>query len=194
MIDLDFLDEIIAVQATPTQKKMSYTPPTESDFRLYKNGKLFANQTIIDEFGLQFSSKKGEEKAGNAIDFVPSEDMVNAANITDKFFIGFTPKKEPKSDLFDSCKFDSNGEPTGDVTKGGELEEEVTNRLFSLFGLENQDYLDFNLIRESEEKLAQRTKNIITLKKKVSRGEKKGNKEIVVRESSRFFLLNFAVK
>lgn len=172
-----------AIARTVTAKNRN---PEEADIRIYKDGAVYPSAALVAEFDLTYRGKDVTPK-GQAFDVFKSSDFLNtkhwAADET-VVFIAAVDKVLPKTDLFSGSKFDENGEPTADVLTQGAATfgKELLETLKEIYAIEpnEEGFIDLVIVRDIPFNTPD---NIYYVPKVVSRGEKKGQSDLMRREN-----------
>lgn len=193
MKGLDFLkkaslvaNEVVkpAVARTTTAKNRN---PENADIRVYRDGSVYPSAALVTEFNLAYVGKDVAPK-GQAFDVFESAKYINTQSWEDKvLFIAAVDRSLPKTDLFSGSKYDENGEPTADVlTQGANtFGKELLTMLKDTYGIEiaedaEQNYIDLVILRDIPFNTPD---NIYYVPKVVSRGNNKGQSDLVRREN-----------
>lgn len=179
-MNLDFLNEI-SLEVTPQKETQARTavdkaPTNGAHLRLFKDGRIYPSQELVDEYNLEYVAK-GEE-VGQGFDIVDTQNFPNYPEGSPRILmIAYTSKDNPKVDLFGSTGYNEDGTPKSSVTSQGTsttgkwliplLEEVYDVELFP----EGVRYVDLMINTEFE---LTTPNNIYHMPKTVTRGEKKG--------------------
>lgn len=191
MSGLDFLKKVqlksnSEVKA-PTARTSSAVAknPEKAHIRIYKNGAVYPSQKLVDKCNLQFVAKDAEVK-GNGFDVFSSKDFLNTKHLdTSVIFIAMVPKDAGKVDLFNSTKYNEDGSPMADVltqgaaTAGAAILELIEN-VYGVTIPQGENFIDLMIVTENP---LNTDDNIYYVPKVVSRGEKKGQVDLVRREN-----------
>lgn len=181
--------------------------PEGSRIRLFKNGAIFPSKELVEQFALEYQAKDSES-ASFGFDIVSSKAFPNTAHLADSFIIiAVVPKSEPKVDVFGSTKFYSAeevaetpeggfqaGDPKSSVLTQGTTsfgKEILISLLQEVYGFEfkeDQKFVDLEIV---DQKLTTNDGNYY-IPKTITRGEKKGGLDVVVRKNIDMFPLVIA--
>lgn len=178
---------------TPTARTASAEAknPTNADIRIMKNGATYPSAALVTSCNLQYTLKVAEDK-GNGFDVFSSKDFLNTQHLEDSFlFIALVPKNAGKVDLFGSTKYDENDVPTGDVLTQGSVTGglAILELIKSAYGIEIQEGKSYIDLRIVEDQPFTTPDNIYFIPKKVSRGDNKGQVDLVRRENLTLYAL-----
>lgn len=166
--------------------------PTDADIRIYKNGAAYPSAALVAEFNLSFTAKDAADK-GNAFDVFKSKSFPNTAALDENFlFITAVPRTQPKTDLFSSTGYDKvTNEPLADVLTQGAVTFGLellayAKEVYDIEPTEETPYIDLLIVRDSP---FTTNDGIYFIPKVISRGEKKGQADIVRRENLTLYTL-----
>ena len=184
-MNLDFLNNIsldpVADKKKPVRKA---TPklPENADLRVFKSGKIYPSKAFATEY--EYRNKDSQDK-GYALDVFDSQKwgMIAGKLPQELIFVAKVPKGSAKADLFNSCKYDDQGEPKSSVlTQGGgsfgETFKEMLTRIYNV-DWDITEYVDLNVDTEHQIKSPNQ---IYFIPKVVSRGANKGKEDYIRRE------------
>lgn len=198
MKGLEFLKKasIVAIEATKSATARTTTAknrnPEKADIRIYKDGSVYPSAALVAEFDLAYLGK--DVAGGNAFDVFKTADcphMASWAADEKAIFITAVPRNLPKTDLFSGSKFNEDGSPKADVlTQGSNTfgSEVLLPALKEVYGIEpNEDgFIDLTIMREAPLKT---DNEIYYIPKVISRGDKKGQADLLRRENLTLFPL-----
>jgi len=199
---MGFLDQIrkgVSVTATPEQPRAtrvtSSKNPVVSDLRLYANGAIYPSASLVKKFNLEFTSRD-DNNTSNGFDIIDSAEFGNTANSNPRFLmVAPVSKSLPKVDLFDSCRYDTTGNPLVTVMEQGSTTygKQLLETLKTVYGttVEKGGYVDLDFVRDEELQttLNEATNGIFLVPKEVTRGEKKGAQTYIRRENLELYVL-----
>jgi hypothetical protein len=185
--------------------------PVNADLRVFKDGSIYPSKALVEKFNLEYVGKdhvyaEGESQA-NGFDIVSSKTFPNTSHLEASFLlIGVVPKSLPKVDVFGSTTYVSDKDVEKDSTlvlnaaKSSVLDqgantfgkEVLIPMLKEVYGFEfgeNDKFVD--LIIVSDQPLVTSDGNYF-IPKRITRGEKKGQLDIVVRQNIDLFPLVLA--
>lgn len=203
--NFDFLKNVQLVQnksAVPTKgrAKRTGTPvtPTGMTIRLFKDGKAYPSQELVDKFALEYTPKSSEER-GNGLDVIRSDKYPNYPKEAPKtIFIAVTPRSEGRVDLFGSCNYVTpkdiekdatlvEGNPVSSVTEQGSPtfgRDELIPMLKDIYGFEFEEGQRFVDLEIGTDVQLTTEDGIYYFPKMVSRGADKGKSTLVRRENT----------
>lgn len=198
MKGLEFLKKasIVAIEATKSATARTTTAknrnPENADIRIYKDGSVYPSAALVAEFDLAYRGK--DDDGGKAFDIFKSADcphMASWAADEKALFITAVDRKLPKTDMFSGSKYDETGAPKADVlTQGSNTfgTDTLLPALKEVYGIEpnEEGFIDLVIMREAPLKT---DNEIYFIPKVVSRGEKKGQADLLRRENLTLFPL-----
>ena len=166
--------------------------PETADLRIYKNGAVYPSVKLATNAKLEYQPKDSEEK-GFGFDVFSSKKFLNTASLEQHFlFIALVPKSEPKVDLFSSTVYDTE---TG-LAKSSVLDQgattagkEILAMIEEAYGItipETGSYIDLKIVKDQP---FTTDDNTYWVPKVVSRGEKKGDVDLVKRKDLTLYAL-----
>lgn len=185
--------------------------PVNADLRVFRDGSIYPSKVLVEKFNLEYVGKdhvyaEGEAQA-NGFDIVSSKTFPNTSHLEASFLlIGVVAKSLPKVDVFGSTTYVSDKDVEKDSTlvlnaaKSSVLDqgantfgkEVLIPMLKEVYGFEfgeNDKFVD--LIIVSDQPLVTSDGNYF-IPKRITRGEKKGQLDIVVRQNIDLFPLVLA--
>lgn len=198
MSGLSFLSKIkveanAPVTATRAVSTSSNTPAEGADLRIKKNGGVYPSAAMVAALNLQYAVKDAPKGAkGNGFDVFSSKDFLNTQNSEGVcVFIALVPKDLPKVDLFGSCGYDAEGQPTADVLTQGAMTagKEILELVEKAYGVtldEETGFMDLKIVRDAPFTTED---GIYYVPKTIARGERKGQKDLVRRENLTLYAL-----
>lgn len=165
--------------------------PTNGHIRIYKSGAAYPSEKLAASASLQYMPKDSENK-GNGFDIFSSKDFLNTKHLDQAFlFIAAVPRTQGKIDLFGSTSYDENGVPKSDVltqgaTTSGERILELVKAVYGVEIPEDESYMELSIVKDSPFTTED---SIYFIPKIVSRGEKKGELDLVRREHLTLYAL-----
>lgn len=180
--------------------------PSGLAIRLFKNGAIYPSAELVERFNLEYTGKDSEIQ-NFGLDILSSKVFPNTVSLPEAFIIvAVVPKNLPKIDVFGSTKFVSEEEVTADPSlilgapKSSVLEqgsstfgkEVLLPMLTEVYGYsfdEDQKFVD--LVVYTDSPLVTDDGNYF-IPKPITRGEKKGQLDVVVRKDIAMFPLVLA--
>lgn len=185
--------------------------PVNADLRVFKDGSIYPSKALVEKFNLEYVGKdhvyaEGEAQA-NGFDIVSSKTFPNTSHLEASFLlIGVVAKSLPKVDVFGSTTYVSDKDVEKDSTlvlnaaKSSVLDqgantfgkEVLIPMLKEVYGFEfgeNDKFVDLMIV--SDQPLVTSDGNYF-IPKRITRGEKKGQLDIVVRQNIDLFPLVLA--
>lgn len=160
--------------------------PEVADIRIYKDGSVFPSAALVNEFDLAYRAKDVTPR-GQAFDVFSSAEFLNTKHWPAEetvLFITAVDKDQPKTDLFSGSKFDETGAPTADVLTQGAATygKELLVSLKEVYEVEpnEEGFIDLVILRDMPFNTED---SIYYVPKVVSRGEKKGQSDLLRREN-----------
>lgn len=194
---LDFLNNVtvaaapvVAKKAAPANRAKQRQPLDDNTIRLFKDGSVYPAQQLIDLLGLEYGKRDDlGDPTGFGFDIIDSRDMTNqlvGLGPNDAFVgIALVARKEGKLDLFASCKYETNGDPTASVaTQGSNTygKEQLIPLLSEVYGMEFQfneeGYVDLSIVTQHAFKSPD---DRFFIYKRISRGVDQGKKTYATR-------------
>lgn len=185
--------------------------PVNADLRVFRDGSIYPSKALVEKFNLEYVGKDHVYSEGqaqvNGFDIVSSKTFPNTSHLEASFLlIGVVPKSLPKVDVFGSTTYVSEKDVEKDSTlvlnaaKSSVLDqgantfgkEALIPMLKEVYGFEfgeNDKFVD--LIIVSDQPLVTSDGNYF-IPKRITRGEKKGQLDIVVRQNIDLFPLVLA--
>ena len=177
-MNLDFLNDISLkpAEVRATRAHVDTAPVSGADLRLFKDGRVFPSEQLVEDNNLEYVTKG--DVTGNGFDIIDSAHFPSyPAEQPRLVMISEASKDQPKVDLFGSVGYDDDGNPkTSVITQGSKttgawmielLEEVYGEELFP----EGVRYVDLKIRTEFG---LTTPNNIYLLPKKVARGANKG--------------------
>lgn len=189
IMNLDFLDnlKLNSVEATKTTVKREL--PTGMTIRVYAKGQTYPSMDMVNTFNMEYVAKDAKD-AGYGMDIFKSIDFPMIPQGTPNFMLcAIVPRKEPKVDLFASCKYakDEAGnvinEATTSVTTQGTATfgKKILAMVAETYGLQpKSDYIDLIVMTDHKQVSAN---GVYIVPKAVSRGDKAGQLTHVTRST-----------
>lgn len=185
--------------------------PVNADLRVFRDGSIYPSKALVEKFNLEYVGKdhvyaEGEAQA-NGFDIVSSKTFPNTSHLEASFLlIGVVAKSLPKVDVFGSTTYVSDKDVEKDSTlvlnaaKSSVLDqgantfgkEVLIPMLKEVYGFEfgeNDKFVDLMIV--SDQPLVTSDGNYF-IPKRITRGEKKGQLDIVVRQNIDLFPLVLA--
>lgn len=199
-MDLSFLKNVevkeVAVKAKAARIGLEKTPATGADFRVYKNGRIFTHPTTAATYDLEFGPKikvgENEHTAGCGLDIFSSEDWQMIVTPEPLLFVAIVFREgNAKIDVYGSTTYEEDGTNKRSIdnnTISSFGVEFLVPALASVYGVdwEKVDYVDLVINAEFQIKSP---KNVYSIPKIVSRGERKGESVFVTRKDVQVFPL-----
>lgn len=163
--------------------------PTNSDLRLFWDGKIYPSKKLVEDHNLQYKNKDYNFKELNGFDLVRT-DKWGAYKGEDHFIlISEVPKKLNKVDLFGSCKFDKEGNPLIDVMNGSSRGHILLDMLKEVHNIEVKegDYIDLNIVTKHGALMS--PNDVYNIPKLVTKGNKAGQWSYVTRNNLNLYPL-----
>jgi hypothetical protein len=210
MMDLSFLKNVevkeVAIKAKVDRVKLDKFPMKGSQFRVYKNGRIFTAEQTAVEFSLEFSAKEeiiipgkdtDEDKTkeivtGNGLDIFSSENWQMIATPEPMLFVAVVPRNgNAKIDVYGSCTYEDDGAPKRSITNNTVStfgKEYLVPQLEELYGIDFEavDYVD--LVMNTEYAI-EAPRGVFSIPKTVSRGDNKGDLVFITRKNITVFPL-----
>lgn len=190
----DFLKNVTIAEDVKAKKVATRTAksknPTEADLRIFRNGSIYPSAALVAELNLEYRGKDAE--TGNGLDLVDSRLWhVSAAWPQQLLMVAAIGKKEGKVDVFSQVKYDEAGAPMFSVLEQGSnlgFGKELLKTIGEIYGkgVNDEGYLDLVIARDYP---INTPNNIYHLPKKQSRGDNKGDLQLVKREHITLFPL-----
>ena len=178
-MNLDFLNDISlkATEVKASRAHVDTAPVSGADLRLFKDGRVYPSQELIDTHNLEYVNK-GDE-TGNGFDIVDTQNFPNYPEGQPRLvMVALTSKDNAKVDLFGSVGYNEDGTPKTTVATQGSkttgawlitlLEEVYGEDLFP----EGVRFVDLKIRTEFG---LNTPNNIYHLPKTVARGVNKGD-------------------
>lgn len=181
--------------------------PEGAKIRVFKNGAIYPSKELVVNYALEYLPKDSEEKAFG-FDIMSSKSFPNTAHLDSSFIIlAVVAKSLPKVDVFGSTKYYSaeevaklaaegtevvEGQPKssvldqGNTTFGKEVLIPMLKEIYGFEFPEDKKFVDLTII--TDQPLKTNDGNYF-IPKPISRGEKKGEMEVVVRKDIDMFPL-----
>lgn len=181
--------------------------PEGSQIRLFKNGAIYPSKELVETYSLEYQPKDSET-ASFGFDIMSSKSFPNTAHLDQVFLIlAVVAKNLPKVDVFGSTKYYSaedvtklaaegtevvEGQPKSSVIDQGNTtfgKDGLIPMLKEVYGFEfsgDQKFIDLTIV--VDQPLKTNDGNYF-IPKPISRGEKKGEMEVVVRKDINMFPL-----
>jgi hypothetical protein len=197
-MDLSFLSNV-EVQAPEKKERKGRTsintvPAEGADIRVFGNGKMYPSQAFADKHALEFVPKETVEVegkdpktvvVGNGLDIFSSSSwgMINIEQ--EVIFLAVVPKSAPKVDVWNSTKYDEDGNPKASVFTQGVntfAKTRLVPMLATSYGVDwdKVDYVDLQVV---ETQPIVSPTGVYAIPKIVSTGERKGEADYVRREN-----------
>lgn len=181
--------------------------PEGVQIRLFKNGAIYPSKELVETYSLEYQPKDSET-VGFGFDIMSSKSFPNTAHLPQIFLIlAVVSKSLPKVDVFGSTKYYSaedvaklaaegtevvEGHPKSSVIDQGNTtfgKDVLVPMLKEVYGFEfsdDQKFVDLTIV--VDQPLKTNDGNYF-IPKPISRGEKKGEMEVVVRKDIDMFPL-----
>ncbi len=181
--------------------------PDGNQIRLFKNGAIYPSKELVETYGLEYQPKESET-ASFGFDIMSSKSFPNTAHLPQIFLIlAVVAKNLPKVDVFGSTKYYSaedvtklaaegteviEGQPKssvldqGNTTFGKDVLIPMLKEVYGFEFSEDQKFVDLTIV--VDQPLKTNDGNYF-IPKPISRGEKKGEMEVVVRKDIDMFPL-----
>lgn len=181
--------------------------PEGTKIRLFKNGAIYPSKELVENYALEYLPKDSEEKAFG-FDIMSSKSFPNTAHLESSFLIlAVVLKSLPKVDVFGSTKYYSaedvaklaaegtevvEGQPKssvldqGNTTFGKDVLIPMLKEIYGFEFAEDKKFVDLTIV--TDQPLKTNDGNYF-IPKPISRGEKKGEMEVVVRKDIEMFPL-----
>lgn len=209
-MDLSFLKNVEVKEVAPKMRaeriKLEKFPVPGAHFRVYKNGRIFTDPDIADQYNLNHGPKEeivipGKDtaedkvklvKSGNGLDIFSSENWQMIATPEPMLFIAIVPRAgNPKIDVYGSTSYDNAGEPTRNIdtnTISSFGKTFLVPKLEELYDIdfEKNDFVD--LVMNTEYAI-EAPRGVFSIPKTVSRGESKGELTFLTRKDITVFPL-----
>ena len=190
-LDLSFLStvklEVVTKEAATPVKKTNN--PIEADLRVFARGSAFASAVFIAEYVLEFQAKSAKDQ-GSGLDVFTSEDwpMVNLPK--EVIFTAIVPKKDPKVDMFSKTSYEGDTPKSTAISLSNStfVKAHLLDMLAKAYEIDwaTTKYVDLSISKEHQ--MVSPTGEY-WIPKTVSRGERKGEKEILIRKDCAVFPL-----
>lgn len=201
-MDLSFLKNVevkeVAIKAKAVRIGLEKTPVAGADFRVYKNGRIFTHPDTAAKWDLEFGPKAvyeddGKEiTVGNGLDVFSSADWQMIQTPEELLFVAIVPREgNAKIDIYGSTTYNEDGTNKRSIdnntisTFGADV---LVDLLANVYGVnwETAEYVDLVMNTEFQIKAP---KEVYSIPKVVSRGEKKGEPVFVTRKNISVFPL-----
>lgn len=181
--------------------------PEGTQIRLFKNGAIYPSKELVETYSLEYQPKDSET-ASFGFDIMSSKSFPNTSHLPQVFLIlAVVAKNLPKVDVFGSTKYYSaedvtklaaegievvEGQPKSSVIDQGNTtfgKDALIPMLKEVYGFEfsgDQKFIDLTIV--ADQPLKTDDGNYF-IPKPISRGEKKGEMEVVVRKDINMFPL-----
>lgn len=205
-MDLSFLKNVevkeVAIKAKAVRVGLEKTPVAGADFRVYKNGRIFTHPDTATKWDLEFGPKAvyeddGKEiTVGNGLDIFSSADWQMIQTPEELLFVAIVPREgNAKIDVYGSTTYNEDGTNKRSIdnntisTFGADV---LLDLLTNVYGVnwETTEYVDLVMNTEFQIKAP---KEVYSIPKVVSRGEKKGEPVFVTRKNISVFPLTVFV-
>jgi hypothetical protein len=208
-MDLSFLKNVevieVAAKAKAARVTLEKTPVDGADLRVYKNGRIFPHPKTAEKFSLEFGPKEevvvDEETTklitvGNGLDIFNSNDWQMISTPEPLLFVAIVPREgNAKIDVYASTTYEEDGTNKRSVfnntisTFGADV---LLEELTAVYGVdwETVDYVDLAINTEFQIKAP---RDVYSIPKVVSRGEKKGEAVYVTRKNIEVYPLTLFV-
>jgi hypothetical protein len=197
MKGLEFLKKaaIVSIEATKSATARTTVAknrnPENADIRIFKDGSVYPSAALVAEFDLGYRAK--EDDGGKAFDIFKTADCPHMAEWDagqKAIFITAVDRKLPKTDMFSGSKYDETGAPKADVLTQGSntFGADVLPALKEVYDVEpnEEGFIDLVIMREAPLKT---DNEIYYIPKVISRGDKKGQADLLRRENLTLFPL-----
>lgn len=198
MDNFSFLDnlELSEVNSAPGRvAKKAPLNPENADLRLFKDGSLYPSTKLVAEFNLEYLAEDAEG-VENGFDLIDSKIWGMLPEGTPRFLaIATVSKHEARKPMLFGKARKKDGKPVqsvleqGSTASGNQLAEYAEEVLNVTFG-DDQEYMDFNILREHKIASANGVYNFPYVQKK---GEAAGTIKSVRRENCEIFPLVVAI-
>ena len=188
-MNLDFLKNVdvkeIAVQAKASRVSLNKTPKDGADFRVYKNGKMFAHPDTTEGFNLEFAPKEDGVLVGCGLDIFQSKDWPMIAIDENMLFVGIVPREgNSKIDVYGNTGYNEDGTPKRSVMSNSVqsfVKESLIPMLEELYGV-NFEEVDFvDLVIQTDFPIVS-PNGVYAIPKVVSKGKNKGESTLKARK------------
>lgn len=186
MNDLSFLsnfslpagDQKIRVE----HKKQEHIPVNGADLRVFRDGRVYPSQALVDKYNLEYQPK-GAEVPGFGLDVVDSIQWAMYPKGAPRVvFVAAVSRHLPKVDLFHRTTYNEDGTPVNTVQTQGNKNIQLVESLkaVGLFANEADRFVD---LRVATEYPVTSPDGIYYLPKTVERGSDKGKPTYQKREN-----------
>lgn len=197
-MDLSFLKTVevieVATKAKAARVSLEKTPVEGADLRVYKNGRIFPHPSTVEKFSLEFGPKQeveinGKTKlitVGNGLDIFNSNDWQMISSPETLLFVAIVPREgNAKIDVYASTTYEEDGTNKRSVynntisTFGADV---LLDELATVYGVdwETVEYVDLCINTDFQIKAP---RDVYSIPKVVSRGEKKGEAVFITRNN-----------